>query len=400
MDFIAVHDGSVRLRKPAGGTVHDAAGLRGALFLFKDDFHVQQIQPGQLRHARFHMLGIAQRAAQHLVPAAHAGNHPAPARMADDRGVHAAAAQVDQILDGVLRAGKHDQIGAFEVFGRLRVAHFYAGLEGERLKIGEVGNMAKLHHRHVEIARAAPALEPLGDAVLVLEFHVHPRHDAQHRNVNSFLQHAQTRLENLHVAAEFVDDNALHARALVLGEQHHRAQQRGEHAAQVDIAHQKNRRVRAFRHRHIDDIARAEVDFSGASRPLDHHAVDRVLQRAVGFADVFAQGGLVIVILHRRHRAGDPPVDDNLAAPVAGGLEQDGVHADIRLHARRLRLRYLRAAHLQPVAGDEGVERHVLRLKRRDPVSVLFHDAQKRRAQHALAHGRGGALDHQRFTAH
>ena len=46
-----------------------------------------------------------------------------------------------------------------------------------------------------------------------------------------------------------------------------------------------------------------------------------------------------------------------------------------RLDPRRFRLHDLRASHLKPFLCDKGVERHVLRLKRRRPVAILPENA-------------------------
>ena len=101
-----------------------------------------------------------------------------------------------------------------------------------------------------------------------------------------------------------------------------------------------------------------------------------------------------------RHLRAGNAVHDDLAARVAGGLEQDGVHAHVWFNARRLRLHDLRAAHLTPVAGHAAVERHVLALEGRDAVSVLPEDAAQRRAQQALARAGHGALYHDALRAH
>ncbi len=62
-----------------------------------------------------------------------------------------------------------------------------------------------------------------------------------------------------------------------------------------------------------------------------------------------------------------PALHHDLAAAVAARLEQDGVHVGRRLDAAGGGLGGLRPADLGAVGGDVGVERHVLRLERRDP---------------------------------
>jgi hypothetical protein len=60
-----------------------------------------------------------------------------------------------------------------------------------------------------------------------------------------------------------------------------------------------------------------------------------------------------------------------------------------------LGLDHLGAAHLAAVPGDEGIERHVLRLERRHAHAVLQEDPAEGRREHTLARVGTGALDHQ-----
>ena len=60
---------------------------------------------------------------------------------------------------------------------------------------------------------------------------------------------------------------------------------------------------------------------------------------------------LVAEILFGRHVAPHLAINDDLAADVAAGLEQDGVHPHVRLHARGLGLHHLGTTHFQAIAG-------------------------------------------------
>ena len=102
-------------------------------------------------------------------------------------------------------------------------------------------------------------------------------------------------------------------------------------------------------------------------------------------------------VVRRFHLAPHLAVDDDLAAYIAAGLEQNGVHPDVRLDARRLGLHHLGAAHFQPVAGDKAVQGHVLALERGHPVPVLRKNAAERRAEQAFARAAHGALHHNAF---
>ena len=173
--------------------------------------------------------------------------------------------------------------------------------------------------------------------------------------MNALLQHLESRFKNLHIAAEFVDDDALHAGAFLVRQQHHSAQQRREHAPQVDVAHQQHRRIGGFRHRHIHDVPGTQVDFRRTARPLNDYAVHGGFQRVIRRLDAFAQGRLVAVILHRSHCADGFAVHNYLTAAIARGFEQHGIHAHIRFNTCRLRLRHLRTPHFQAVLGDERI---------------------------------------------
>ena len=102
-------------------------------------------------------------------------------------------------------------------------------------------------------------------------------------------------------------------------------------------------------------------------------------------------------VVRRFHLAPHLAVDDDLAAYITAGLEQNGVHPDVRLDARRLGLHHLSAAHFQPIAGDKAVQGHVLALERGHPVPILRKNAAERRAEQAFARAAHGALHHNAF---
>ena len=77
-------------------------------------------------------------------------------------------------------------------------------------------------------------------------------------------------------------------------------------------------------------------------------------------------------------------VHDHLTAAVAGGLEEHRIHPHVRLQPRRLRLRNLCPTHLESIAGDEGIERHILGFEWRTGVAVLTENAAQRRHKKAL----------------
>ena len=89
------------------------------------------------------------------------------------------------------------------------------------------------------------------------------------------------------------------------------------------------------------------------------------------------------------------PKDDDLRSCIGVRLEQDGVHAGVRVDEGGLRLHDLGAAHFVARRGDPRVQRHVLRFEGGDAVAVLPEDAAVSRRKDALARVGGGALQHE-----
>ena len=312
MYLISIDVHAVQLCQPAGLGAYLAGRLHGGLFVAEHHVHVQQPQSSDLGHARFDVMRIAQPVAQHLISAAHAHDQSTRARMADYRGVYAARAQFQQILNRVLGAGQYYDVRALQLARAGDIPHLCAAGKRQRLKVGKVRYMAQPYHGHVNVATARHAAQPLGHAVLVLQLDVHPRHHAQHRHAYALLQHSQPRLQYLYVAAKLVDYDALHARALIVLQQHHRAQQRRKYAAQVYVAHQYYRRVGSLGHGHIDYVALAQIDLGRRTCAFQHHKVNAPLKFVVRLLDHAAQLGLVVVVLHGGHAAQRTAVDYDL----------------------------------------------------------------------------------------
>ena len=189
MNLISVYFRSGTGCGPSGSTGDYTDRLRGLLFLFKNHIHIQQTKPGSLRNGRLRMIRIAEPVTEHLVSSADTDDHSAAARMADNGPVQPAVSQVDQVLNRILGAGKNDEVGVFQVAGIFRIAQAAARLKGQGLEIGKVGNMAELHHGNINISCTAPAAETLRDAVLILQFHIHPWNDAEDGYMDPVLQH-------------------------------------------------------------------------------------------------------------------------------------------------------------------------------------------------------------------
>ena len=215
--------------------------------------------------------------------------------------------------------------------------------------------------------------------------------------MNQILQHFEAGAQNLHAPAELVDHRALDVGPLLLGHQHHRTVKGGKHPAAVNIPGQQHRRTGHFGHAHIDDILCLEVDLRRASRPLDDQDIVFLRQGAVCLHNRGDEPGLVAEIFRRRHVAQHLAVDNDLRALVTGGLEQDRVHPHIRFPVGSLRLHHLSPAHFKAVAGDKGIEGHVLGFEGGYPVAVLGKYPAQPGSQPAFPRVGHGALYHNGF---
>jgi hypothetical protein len=204
-------------------------------------------------------------------------------------------------------------------------------------------------------------------------------------------QHTEPWLQQLERAAELVDHKP-GDQGLVGGfQQRHGAVQGREHPAPVDVTDHDHRQVRGPRQSHVRDVGGAQVDLGRAARSLaDHHVVlaPKLGQAVQGEVQ---QPGRVLPVLDRVDFSNRAAEHHHLAAPVAAWLEQHRVHPRLGLDARRGGLHHLGPADLRAVAGDERVQRHVLRLERGDPHPLPGQPAAQAGSDHALARIRGRA---------
>ena len=77
------------------------------------------------------------------------------------------------------------------------------------VKVGKIGDMRQVNHGDVDIAPVGAMVFPglQRDAVLILEIHVKPWHNAQHRHPGQRLDLLYPRAQERHIAAEFIDDH-------------------------------------------------------------------------------------------------------------------------------------------------------------------------------------------------
>jgi hypothetical protein len=132
-------------------------------------------------------------------------------------------------------------------------------------------------HRHRHFQGTAAALrQPLQhnrilgrQARRVLQ----PRHDAETRPAGEAADLGNPVVEQCHVPAELVDEVAGHHAPVFRGQDGMRADQRGDHAAAVDVADEHDRHIGARRKAHIGDVAGPQIDFRRRARAFDDDKV-------------------------------------------------------------------------------------------------------------------------------
>ena len=87
---------------------------------------------------------------------------------------------------------------------------------------------------------------------------------------------------------------------------------------------------------------------------------------------------MVLADIHVLYRL---TVDDDLTARVTVGFKQHGIHPPVGFDPGRLGLDDLGPAHLPPIRGDVGIQRHILGFEGRNPVAVLHQDTAEGRRQ-------------------
>ncbi len=122
---------------------------------------------------------------------------------------HAALAQPAQIAEGIFTARKNDQVGVGQRLRIADIAHPDVWLCRQGVKVGKIGDMRQVNHGDVDIAPVGAMVFPglQRDAVLILEIHVKPWHNAQHRHPGQRLDLLYPGAQERHIAAEFIDDH-------------------------------------------------------------------------------------------------------------------------------------------------------------------------------------------------
>jgi hypothetical protein len=178
-------------------------------------------------------------------------------------------------------------------------------------------------------------------------------------------------------------------------EQVERAAQVREHAAAVDVGDEDYRAVDRFGKAHVGDIAVAQVDFRRAAGTFGDDQTILRRQPTERLQHVLHRLALVVVVAPGLHVADGLALHDDLRAAIRVRFQQDRVHVGVRFEVTGLCLYRLCAADLAAVDCHRAVQRHVLRLERRDPRATARQCAAEAGDQGALAGIRCAALHHQ-----
>ena len=304
-----------------------------------------------------------------------------------------------QVVDGIFRPRQQDHVGAAQLLDGTDVAHTDAVQDFQRVEIGIVR-----HARHLDDSNVDEGVlqlffgQAVRQAVFILDVHMQHGQHPDDGDARLGFQHIQAGLEDADVAAEFIDDDAFDHGAFFRVEEHDRAVHGREDAAAVNIGHEQDGRLGHAGHAHVDDILVLQVDFRRAAGAFNDNDVVLGAQGVKGFLDIRDEILFIPVIFHGGHRADGFSVDDDLGPTVAGRLQQDRIHAYVRLDAGRFGLHDLGPPHLRPLDGNEGIQRHILRFKGCHLISRLMQDTAQPRRDEALARIGHRSLHHDCFS--
>ena len=85
----------------------------------------------------------------------------------------------------------------------------------QRIEVRKIGDMRQMDHRHIQAVLRLSPHQTVGQAVLIIQIDLLHGDHAHHRNVKPLLDHAESRLQNLNITTEFIDDETLDAGPLL-----------------------------------------------------------------------------------------------------------------------------------------------------------------------------------------
>ena len=352
---------------------------------------------------------VRNRPSHHLESAAQAENAPAAAAVRENVDVPPFLPQRGEIRDGRLAAGKDDEIRIRRQRGAaLDHRELHRGFGVQRVEIVEIRDPREVGDGDPDMP-AAPAFGGVfgrffREIVGVLGGQkpraVEERHQPQRRPTGprGDIRHAS--VEQGRIAPHLVDDEADDQRGIGGVDHRFRADQRGDHAAPVDVPDQHDGNIGSGGEAHVRDVRIPQVRLRRAAGALDDDEIRRFAHLAEAFQHSRQQPPLGVLELARAGDTLDPALNDDLRAGIGARFQQNGVHVHAGRDPRRARLKGLRPADFAAIGRDGGVVRHVLRLERADGVSAVGERSQESGGEDRLADVRARPLQHDRPSGH
>ena len=141
-----------------------------------------------------HALGIAEGFTQHLIAAANAQHRHSPSVQPPNGHFQPVLAHPAKVAHGIFASGQDHKIRTAQLLFPGHIAHPQLGMQLQRGKIREVGDMGQANHRNVDAPGSRRLLQSGSLGVLIVQLHPGIGHHAQHRNPRELLQHGKPRL--------------------------------------------------------------------------------------------------------------------------------------------------------------------------------------------------------------
>ena len=200
----------------------------------------------------------------------------------------------------------------------------------QRFDIVVIRDVRQSHHHDIELLfGGSTACHPCFERYRILVGNTEVLdigHHAQHRLAGALSEKIEPRCQQRQIASKLIYDEGCDPGPLILLQQFHRPDKRGEDAAPVDVPHEEHRRVRQLGYIHVDDVAILQIDLSRTPSPFDYNEVIVRSKARERFLDHRHEARFIVVILHRAHAADRFALHHDLAAPIAFRLEQDRIH--------------------------------------------------------------------------
>ena len=227
------------------------------------------------------------RLAEHLIAAAHAHDRGAGGVLGTHPRGEALPLEPGEVAERVLGAGQHHEVVAASVRRRRR----QPVRPVQQTEVGGVRRPRQLHDRDGRARRRRPARAAIdGQAVLGVDADVLGEGEhAQAGRAGVLLEEGAAVVEQRPVAAELVDQEAAEQPPLVRRQQRHRAGDRRDHPAALDVRDQHPRRAEPGDEPEVHQIVRAQVQLADAAGAFDHDHVEAARQIGVGGEDLADQ---------------------------------------------------------------------------------------------------------------